>query len=386
MKADQGPDGAQPEPWTSLDVDHALSIDRSAEHVPVETLFDQFANADHRGTLIVGDHRRVLTMNAAARRLLAYDGPLPRAAGEVSRNVELEFSVGDAIHDRRPLWYEAFAPDPDRILRFHVIPILTATGQPTVAMVTVDDITRLRHLETVRRDFVANVSHELRTPIASINLLVETLQRGAVADPEVAHGFLHRIEVETQAMAHLVEELLELSRLETGVLSLDLSAIDLEILIRDVVARLAATAKEKDVSLVLDVRHELPPVRADRRRMEQVLMNLVHNAVKFTPSGGRVTVRSMRKGRGVAVEVVDTGVGMDSEQAARIFERFYKVDKGRNRGAGAGLGLAITKHLLELHGSALSVVTEAGRGSKFSFALPSADVPEADDYRPGPTR
>jgi two-component system phosphate regulon sensor histidine kinase PhoR len=235
---------------------------------------------------------------------------------------------------------------------------------------TVEDVTRLRQLETVRRDFVANVSHELRTPIASINLLVETLQLGALDDQEAAQRFLHRIQVETQAMAHMVEELLELSRLETGALTLDLSAVDLELLIRDVLTRLTPTAEENEVGLVADIRHELPEVRADRKRVEQVLMNLVHNGVKFTPAGGRVTVRASRQGLAVSVEVVDTGIGMDDDQAARIFERFYKVDKGRNRGGGSGLGLAISKHLLELHRSSLQVVSEAGRGSKFSFSLP----------------
>jgi two-component system, OmpR family, phosphate regulon sensor histidine kinase PhoR len=271
-------------------------------------------------------------------------------------------------------------------LTIRLMPIMTDSGETGVVMVAVDDVTRLRHLETVRRDFVANVSHELRTPIASINLLVETLQRGAIADPDAAQQFLHRIEVETQAMAHLVEELLELSRLETGALSLNLGSVDMETLIRDVIGRLSATAEEKNVSLMLDVRHELPPVRVDHRRMEQVLMNLVHNAVKFTPSGGRVTVRATRKGRSVAVDIVDTGMGMDAEQAARIFERFYKVDKGRNRGAGAGLGLAIAKHLLELHSCPMHVVSEVGRGSKFSFALPFAENPAENEARFGPIR
>jgi signal transduction histidine kinase len=386
VKTERRRDGATPEPWNSIDVNLALSIDRSDQPIDVELLFNQFANADDRGMLIVGDHRRVLAMNARARDHLNYADPLPCAASEVGRSVELEFAIGDAIHDRQPVTHEVFAPDPDRILRFHLVPVMIASGETGVVMVTIDDVTRLRYLETVRRDFVANVSHELRTPIASINLLVETLQRGAIADPEAAQLFLHRIEVETQAMAQLVEELLELSRLETGALSLSRSSVDMEMLIRDVVARLSATADEKNVSLMLDVRRELPPVRADRTRMQQVLMNLVHNAVKFTPSGGSVTIRAMRKGRAVAVDIVDNGVGMDAEQAARIFERFYKVDKGRNRGAGAGLGLAIAKHLLELHGTAMHVVSEVGRGSKFSFALPFDEVSADEETRNGPIR
>jgi len=217
------------------------------------------------------------------------------------------------------------------------------------------------------------VSHELRTPIASINLLVETLQRGAMTDPQAGPHFLHRIEVETQAMARLVEELLELSRLETGVLSLRLDSVNLEELLQEVINRLAPTATEKSIAVELDLQESLPPARADLKRIEQVLMNLVHNAIKFTPAGGQVLLRARRQGRGIYVEVADTGMGLDADDAARVFERFYKVDKGRNRAEGAGLGLAIAKHLLELHGSHLEVVSDVGRGSRFSFALPSVE-------------
>jgi two-component system phosphate regulon sensor histidine kinase PhoR len=239
-------------------------------------------------------------------------------------------------------------------------------------VVSVEDATRLRHLETVRKDFVANVSHELRTPIASINLLVETLQRGAMNDPDAAMHFLHRIQVETQAMAQLVEELLELSRLETGALSLDIEGFSVSDLLTEVRDRLMPAAGEKGVAMHLDVQHSLPPVAADAKRIEQVVMNLLHNAIKFTPADGSVMVRARRQGRGVQVDVTDTGVGMASADAERIFERFYKVDKGRSREGGAGLGLAIARHLLELHGSQLQVVSEVGRGSRFSFALPLA--------------
>ncbi len=268
--------------------------------------------------------------------------------------------------------HEAFLPDPDRILRFDIIPILDQTGPALYAVAAISDVTKVRHLETVRRDFVANVSHELRTPIASINLLVETLQRGAVSDPEAAPHFLHRIEVETHSMNRLVDELLELSRLESGRLSLKMEAVNLGELAEEVMNRLTVTAEEKPVRLIVDVQEDLPDVLADRSGLEQVLMNLVHNAIKFTPAEGSVTIRGRRDGLSISVEVVDTGIGMDAEQAARIFERFYKVDEGRSRDAGTGLGLAIARHLLELHGSRLRVVSEPDRGSRFIFALPLA--------------
>lgn len=339
----------------------------------VSTLFDQFADHDNRGMLLITPRRRVLAMNPVSRELLSCDATLPRSVSEVVHDPDFEFAVGDAVHDRHPAWHETYVPNPDRLLRFHIVPIISEVGEPQVLVVSVEDATRLRHLETVRKDFVANVSHELRTPIASINLLVETLQRGAVHDPEAAMHFLHRIQVETQAMAQLVEELLELSRLETGSLSLNIAGFSMADLLLDVRDRLLPAAGEKGVAMHLDIQDALPPVAADAKRIEQVIINLLHNAIKFTPAEGSVTLRARRQGRGVQVDVVDTGVGMDSAEAERIFERFYKVDKGRSRADGAGLGLAIARHLLGLHGSQLQVVSEVGRGSRFSLTLPLAD-------------
>lgn len=339
-------------------------------HTDYRTVFEQYCDLDHRGVLLIGTRRRVLAINSAARDMLSYPGPLPRAVTEVVRDINFRFAVGDAIHDRKSVWHEAYAPD--RLLRFHIMPILSETGEPSVVIASVEDITRLRHLETVRRDFVANVSHELRTPIASINLLVETLQSGAIHDSQAAAHFLERIEVETRSMQRLVEELLTLSRLESGRLSLTTESVSINELLEGAVNRLDPAARDKHITVSVDVQDSLPRVIADPQCIEQVLMNLIHNAIKFTPSDGRVTLRARRSGPGVQVEVIDTGVGMDPAEVARIFERFYKVDKGRNRAEGTGLGLAIARHLLELHGSQLHVVSEVGRGSRFTFALPIA--------------
>lgn len=335
-----------------------------------EAVMEQYVDANDRGMLLVGPRRHVFAINEAGRAMLGFSDRLPEPIVNIVHDVNLGFAVGEALHDRRPVVHETYIPDPDRLLRFRIVPILDGVGIPLMAVVSVDDITRIRHLETVRRDFVANVSHELRTPLASINLLVETLQSGALDDPEAAQHFLHRIEVETQSMARLVEELLELSRLESGTLSLRIEATDVYQLLETVVNRLTPTAQEKGLPVTLDVQEGLPPIAVDADRVEQVLLNLVHNAIKFTPAGGQVTLRARRQGPGVYVEVIDTGVGMDPSEAARVFERFYKVDRGRSRIGGSGLGLAIARHLLGLHGSQLQLVTEVGRGSRFSFALP----------------
>lgn len=333
-------------------------------------LFRQFMAADERGVLLINPGRRVRELNEPARTLLDYGGSLPAPIAEVSSDLNLSFAIGDAFHDRKPIQYESYLPGPDRLLRFHIVPIMAPTGEPELAVATVEDVTRLRHLETVRRDFVANVSHELRTPLASMRLLVETLEAGAIEDRPAAEHFLHRIDVEINAMAHLVEELLDLSRLESGVLHLNMERIDIGRVCEDVVNRLAPMADDKGVDLSVGAGLDLPPIEADGARLEQILMNLAHNAIKYTPAGGSVVLRATRQGRGIRIDVADTGMGMLPDDAARVFERFYKVDKGRTRAAGAGLGLAIARHLVEMHGGRLAAVSEVGRGSTFSFVLP----------------
>lgn len=340
---------------------------------PVEyaSLFDQYVAQDERGVLEIDSDRVVVAANPAARGLLDYHAALPAPISEVAHDMHVNFAVGDVIHDRRSATLESYAPAPDRLLRYTMYPILTQVGEVREVVAVIEDVTRLRHLETVRRDFVANVSHELRTPLASMRLLVETLQGGALADPVAAEHFLHRIEVEVDAMAALVEELLELSRLESGVLTLNLSEVSPVRLLEDVANRLAPAAEEKGISLRIEA-GTLPPVTADQRRAEQVLMNLTHNAIKFTPEGGEVALRAGRKGLGVQFEVADNGPGMSRGEAARIFERFYKLDQGRKRDGGAGLGLAIARHLVELHGGRLQAVSSVGNGARFTFTLPAA--------------
>jgi two-component system phosphate regulon sensor histidine kinase PhoR len=328
-------------------------------------------DASDQGFMVIAPGRRVVYLNDAARRLLDYDGPLPEALTSVMPDLDLSFAVGDVFHDRHPVVYEGYAPHPDRLLHCNFVPALTPAGEPAAVVGAIEDVTRLRHLETVRRDFVANVSHELRTPLSSMSLLLETLQRGAVDDPEAANHFLSRMEVEVVAMTRLVEELLELSKIESGRLALNPQSTPVRPALERVLARLAPASREKELRVEIDSPEIVPDVTADPERLEQVLMNLTHNAIKFTPQGGQVMLRAWRQGRGVMFEVSDTGVGMDPAEAGRVFERFYKIDRGRSRGGGTGLGLAVARHLLELHGSRLQVVSEPGRGSRFFFSLPA---------------
>ena len=232
-------------------------------------------------------------------------------------------------------------------------------------------MTELRRLELVRKEFVANVSHELRTPLASIRAVVETLEAGAIDDPTVAMDFLGRIVGEVDRLAALVDELLDLARLESGRITLKLDSIDPHTLITAGVERLRPQIERARLRLVSDVGHDLPAVLVDRARIEQVLLNLVHNAIKFTPAGGTIQVSAERTGDAIEVTITDTGVGIPEAELPRVFERFYKSDKAR-RSDGTGLGLAIAKHIVHAHAGTIRATSKPGEGSSFSFTVPVA--------------
>ena len=247
--------------------------------------------------------------------------------------------------------------------------------QEQLGLVVLRDVTELRRLEAVRREFVANVSHELRTPLASIKALVETLEAGAVDDPVARPDFFGRIVHEVDRLAGLVDELLDLARLESGRLTLRLKPLDPAELARRGAERLRPQIERARLDLVLDAPEDLPRVLADGPRVEQVLLNLIHNAIKFTPVGGTITV-AVDTGDDAKVRfaVRDTGVGVEPDALPRLFERFYKADKAR-RSDGTGLGLAIAKHIVQAHGGIIWAENRPGGGAVFGFTLPPAPAP-----------
>ncbi len=233
-----------------------------------------------------------------------------------------------------------------------------------------EDVSELRRLETVRRDFVSNVSHELRTPLTSLKALTESLRAGALDEPDTAKRFLAHIETEVDALSELVAELLELARIESHRAPLQLAAADPCTIIGKAVERLSLQAERAGLQIGIECPGDLPAINADATRLEQVLVNLIHNAVKFTPSGGRVTVSAESQSDEVVFLVEDSGVGMDPDVLPRIFERFYKTDPARNKG-GTGLGLAISKHLVESHGGRIWAESQLGQGASFYFTIPT---------------
>ena len=237
-------------------------------------------------------------------------------------------------------------------------------------MVLLQDMTELHRLERVRRDFVSNISHELRTPLAALRALTETLRDGALDDPAAAPRFLDSIETEVDALAQMVQELLELSRIESGQVPFRFRPVPVSDIVLTPVERMQPLAERGNIELIVDLPPRLPRVYADAERIHQVITNLVHNALKFSSAGGSVTISAsidLRDQR-VTVSVIDSGIGVPAEDRDRIFERFYKTDRAR-AGGGTGLGLAIAKHIVQAHGGQIWVDSIENRGSTFSFTL-----------------
>jgi two-component system phosphate regulon sensor histidine kinase PhoR len=246
-------------------------------------------------------------------------------------------------------------------------------------LVVLQDLTRIRQLETVRRDFISNISHELRTPLAGLKSVVETLRDGALDDPPAAQRFLDHMDAEVDALIQMVEELLELSRIESGRVPLRLGLVPVGDIVLPAVERLRPQAERANLTIDTDLPVGLPPVLADPGRVEQVVTNLVHNALKFTPPRGQIRISAQVVDDEMVIQVRDTGVGIAADDLARLFERFYKADRARS-GGGTGLGLSIAKHIVQAHGGRIwaespVAVPETGKaqqGSAFYFTLPLA--------------
>lgn len=235
------------------------------------------------------------------------------------------------------------------------------------------DLTRIRRLETVRRDFISNISHELRTPLASLKALTETLQRGAIDDPPAAQRFLSRMEMEVDALSQMVSELLELTRIESGQVPLELQPVSPKELLQKTYDRLCTQAERADLVIHIHCPDDLPNVLADPPRLGQALVNLLHNAIKFTVEGGEIVLAAWQQGNVIVFSIEDSGVGIPADDLPRIFERFYKADRSRS-GGGTGLGLAITRHLVQAHGGRIWADSIEGEGSTFSFSIPIATL------------
>jgi len=324
------------------------------------------------GIFVVDGDSRVTTVNRAAQNLL-----------QLSENEVLGHTFVEAVRD-----YEM-----DGILQrclktkeqgtgiVETIPgkqflgtIATPLEDEGGCLLLIQDLTEMRRLERVRRDFIANISHELRTPTASLKAIAETLQDGAIDDSAVAKDFLGKMNAEVDKLTQMIQELGELARIESGQTPIQKKPFDIAEVIEQTVGRLSMQADRAGLNMSIDVATSLPHALGDRDRVEQVLVNLLHNAIKFTLPGGRVNTSAKTEGNVIIVSVTDTGTGIPANDLPRIFERFYKIDKART-GGGTGLGLAIAKHIVEAHGGRIWAESVEGKGSTFSFTLPLAGKP-----------
>ncbi|HYM83981.1 MAG TPA: ATP-binding protein [Candidatus Dormibacteraeota bacterium] len=248
------------------------------------------------------------------------------------------------------------------------------------AWLVLEDVAELRRLQRIRTEFIDNLSHELRTPLSSIALLTETLAAEATAHTDMVtprmRDRIAKIQVETSNLAQMVDEMLDLSRIESGgAMRMD-DLLDLGVLASEAARRLGPFAERQGVALRVEVADDVPMLRGNEQRLGQVLLNLVHNAVKFSPDGGEVVIRVGHDDGSVSAAVEDHGIGIERSDLPRIFERFYKADRARVRGGGTGLGLSIARHIVEAHGGTITVATEIGRGSTFTLRLPLPASPD----------
>jgi two-component system phosphate regulon sensor histidine kinase PhoR len=333
----------------------------NADHAKLSAILDQLTD----GVLIADPAGRVQFANPAAERLMREE-PIGRSVAETLRHHQL-IQAWQRSQDSGEMQIESVElPASRQFLQLIVIPDRYSRGG---SLLLIQDLTRLRRLETVRRDFVSNLSHELRTPLASLKALTETLQDGALEDPPAARHFLDQMMTEVDALTQMVAELLELSRVESGQVTLDLKPVSAFDLLSSASKRMSLQAERAGLALRVDCPPELPKVRADAARLEQVLVNLIHNAVKFTRPGGEVALLAESTDGAVCFVVRDSGVGISSDDLSRIFERFYKSDRSRS-GGGTGLGLSIARHIVEAHGGRIWAESREGEGSTIFFTIP----------------
>ncbi len=290
----------------------------------------------------------------------------------VIRNYDVERLLERALKTGKPTTQEVKLINPEpRVFRLHATPLKGQGAKQGGVVVLLRDITERKRLDEMRSEFVANVSHELRTPLTSLRGYLETLLDGAVEDPAATRHFLEIMNKETERLTRLVDELLDLSKIEERRVVHRWQPVQLADHINRVVTMFMPQAQEKNLELAVDVLPGLPAVHGDPDMLTQVLINLVDNAIKYTPAGGRVTIRAGVADGEVRVSVEDTGIGIPPESLPRIFERFYRVDKARSRELGGiGVGLAIVKHIIRAHGGKTAVESAVGKGSTFSFTLP----------------
>ena len=358
----------------------ATRLDRTIRTLTEErNLSSAILDSMVEGVLVVNAAERVVFANHSFAEILGMGVPPQAGSGlvECVRQTELIEAVRKVLAGEPRVQSEIVTGT----LRQHFFAATIASVRTTGtdgAVLVLHDITDLRKLERVRRDFVANVSHEFRTPLTAIQGFAETLLAGAMDDPQNRGRFLEIIVEHSRRLARLTEDLLMLSKMDADRLEFETRRIPVAQFIESCIETAQPRARDKDLQLSVNLGQKVPDIAGDRRRLTEVLQNLLDNAIQYTPAGGQIMVSAGVTGADVVFTVTDTGIGIPQAEQPRIFERFYRVDVARSRQVGGtGLGLAIAKHLVEGHGGRIWVESEIGQGSQFHFSVPIFDLERA---------
>ena len=344
-----------------------LSGERNKLSAVMETMSD--------GVIVVDSSGDVELLNGAAATLFGVDpGVDPETPLPIGHDHELRQLVAACREAGEPQYAEIILTEGRRTVSAVATPLDEEPGG--AVLVTLHDLTELRQVETSRREFVSNVSHELRTPLSSIKAMAETLEDGGLNDPSINADFVRRIHIEADRMTTLVNDLLELTSLQSGQADMKAQQVDIASVIREEGSRYVQVAEGLGIEARVSLPEDLPKIVAQEDRMRQVVRNLLDNALKFTPENGRIDISASTNHDVVEVRVSDNGLGIPPESLPHIFERFYKVERSR-RNEGSGLGLAIVKNIVQAYGGEVHVESREGEGSTFSFTLSVAETADA---------
>ena len=346
-----------------------LSVERGKLTAVLNTMAD--------GVVVIDGSGGIVLVNHAAEEILNLTGGdvLDRRFTEIIRDHNLQQLVARCMEQREVQHEEVEIPQWQRYLSVITTP-LAEHGDSSV-LLTMHDLTRIRQVETTRKEFVSNVSHELRGPLAAVKILAESLASGALKEKKRAKDFLRRINGEIDRMTAMVNELMELSRIESEQSGLQHAPLDLHPFIDALREEHYERTEKRKIALEVAIPEYLPQVRGDEEKLRQVFDNLLSNALKFTPEDGRISLSAQQENGKVCLRVADTGVGIPRKHLPHIFERFYKVDRSR-QSEGFGLGLAIVKHIVQAHGGEIHAESAEGQGTTFTVILPAVADDAAD--------